>query len=451
MENEKEELEKEEAPRPRGNDKQASIFNLPKGMRDLVGSEYYAFHGFLEKAAEIAGYYGFKPIETPILEREAVFTTGIGKETDLVQKEIYSLRTKSGDRLTMRPEGTAAVMRAYIERGMHTLSQPVQLFYGGPFFRHEKPQRARYRQFYQFGLEAIGSEKSIMDATIIRIVATILEEAGFKNLSVDVNSIGDKKSRVIFRRELVAYYRKHIGDICSDCKRRLRTNPLRILDCKNVKCEPLKEQAPESISSLSDEDKKHFKEVLEYLETMGVEYKINNSLVRGLDYYSRTVFEILEKAPAVNPGETPANPLALAGGGRYDYLGKQLGSRKDIPGVGAAIGVDRIIEAPEYAHLMPKSVRKPKVFFIQLGFEAKLKSLVITETLRKAHIPILQALSKDKLGVQLGTAEKLGIPYVIIIGQKEALENTVIVRNMETHSQDTIPIPDLAQHLKKIK
>jgi len=455
------------------------LLQSPKGMRDILGDEYYRYQGLFEKAQEIAVYYGFKPIETPALEKEDLFARGVGESTDIVEKEIYTLKTKGGSKLAMRPEGTAPIMRAYLEHGMHTWPQPVMLYYGGPFFRHERPQRGRARQFMQFGFEILGSAKSIADAIIIRTMMDVLEEVGFKDLSIDINSIGDSECRPAYIRTLTAYYKKHIDELCAHCKKRLKDNPLRLLDCKNKGCEPLKEDAPEALNHLCAGCKQHFKEVLEYLDMMDIPYTINNSLVRGLDYYTRTVFEIIEtivpeeevqkEVPHEDPdtenaetagdkknGKEPekepeAVPLTIAAGGRYDNLAKMLGGKKPVSAVGGAIGMDRIIGRPELKSLSPRIMKKPKIYFIQLGFEAKLKSLSVIEILRKARIPIAQSLNKDGLAAQLATAERMKVPYTIIFGQKEAMEGTVIVRNMNNRSQDTVPIDRLPEYLKKIK
>ncbi|MEK7128600.1 MAG: histidine--tRNA ligase [Patescibacteria group bacterium] len=423
-----------------------SNMTSPKGMRDLQSEEYYAFQGFFEKAQEVAVYYGFKPLETPILENEEVFTTGIGEGTDIVDKEMYILKTKGGDRLALRPEHTAPLMRAYIEHGMQTMPQPVMLYQYGPSFRHDKPQRGRYRQFWQFDIDAIGSEKSIMDAITIKTCISILEEAGASNLSIDINSIGDKECRGAYIKELTGYYRKHVGELPSIDRERLKTNPLRILDSKEEKTKEVNKNAPDSVSFLCPSCKKHFKEVLEYLEEMGIQYNLNKNLVRGLSYYTRTVFEIVEQE-----GAEDGSPLALAGGGRYDYLARQLGSKKDVPAVGVSIGVDRIVSSPWYKKLAPRILKKPKIYFIQLGPEAKLKSLNVIEILRKAHIPIAQSLSKDSLGSQLAIAERLAIPYTLIFGVKEALDNAVIVRDMSNRSQDTVKLNKLLEYLKELK
>lgn len=418
----------------------------PKGMRDIVGEDYYKFQGFFEKAQEVAVYYGFKPIETPILEYEDTFTTAIGVGTDAIDKEMYSLKTKGGDHLAMRPEGTAGVMRSYIEHGMSNLPQPQMFYYYGPYFRHDKPQRGRYRQLYQFGLESIGSDKSIIDALLIKATITILEEAGAKDLIVQINSMGDKEDRISYLKELTNYYKKHLEKLAPLDRERLKTNPLRILDSKEPETIVINQGAPDIVSHLGAAAKKHLREVLSALDEMNIAYEINKNLVRGLSYYTRTVFEISDPYPV--DGE-PA--LSIAGGGRYDLLAKQLGSKKDAPAMGVGIGVDRVIESGWFKNLCPRILKKPKVYFIQVGLEAKLKSLAVIEILRKAHVPMIQSLSKDSLGAQLGVAEKSEVPYVLIFGQMEAMNGSVIVRNMETRSQETVKLADLPTYIKQLK
>jgi histidyl-tRNA synthetase len=424
----------------------AKNFTSPKGMRDLINEQYYGFQGFFEKAQEVAVYYGFKPIDTPMMEHIEVFTSTIGEGTDIVEKEMYSLKTKGGDHLALKPEHTAPLMRSYIEQGMQNLPQPVMFYQYGPVFRHDNPQRGRYRQFWQFDLDSLGSDKSIIDALIIKVTMSILEEAGATNLTVDINSIGDKECRHIYIKELTNYYKKHISGLAHIDRERLKTNPLRILDSKEEKTKEVNKEAPDAVSFLCTSCKKHFKEVLEYLEEMNIGYNINKNLVRGLSYYTRTVFEIIEQN-----GSEDGTPMTIAGGGRYDYLGKQIGSKKDVPAVGISFGVDRIIASPWYKNLSPRIMKKPKIYFIQLGSEAKLKSLNIIEILRKAHIPIAQSLSKDSLGSQLAIAEKLGVPFAIIFGVKEALDDSVIVRDMSNRSQETVKLSKLLEYLKEIK
>lgn len=433
------------------------LFQSPKGMRDILGEDFYNLQGFFEKAQEIAEYYGFKPLQTPILEYEEIFSKGVGGGTDIVDKEMYSIKTKGGDKLVMRPEGTASAMRSYIEHGMQNKPQPVKLYYSGPIFRHDKPQKGRYREFYQFGIEVLGSQKSIMDAMVIHIGILMLREAGINNIFLKINSIGDAESRKDYLKELVNYYKKHLGKMSAVDRQRLKDNPLRILDSKDPNLLEINAEAPQSLSFLNNVSKKHFKEVMENLDELGIDYEIDHTLVRGLDYYSHTVFEFFtldekkseEEAKDGEEVELAPKTLALGGGGRYDYLSKTMGYKKEIPGVGFALGIDRILEASTKIP-NPRIKKKAKVFFIQLGTEAKMKSLKVIEVLRQNKIPVRQSLSKDSLGSQLAIAEKSKIPHTIIFGQKEALENTVIVRDMSTRSQKNVDIDKLAKYLKNL-
>jgi len=421
-------------------------------MRDLIGDEFYLYQGFFEKASEIASYYGIKPIDTPMIEDAGVFERTSGESSDVVEKELYPLKTKGGSKFALRPEFTAGVMRSYMENGMRTWPQPVMLYSYGPVFRHDKPQRGRFRDPRQFNIEIIGTEKSMADVLSIHVVDTILKESGLTNIHFEVNSIGDRESRAAFQKELTSYYRKHVSNLtknCGDCLRRLKTNPLRLLDCKNETCVELREEAPVPMNYLNATSKKHFKEVLEYLEALGIEYTINNHLVRGLDYYSQTVFEIFYTPETKS--EDDVKPLAIGAGGRYDYLAKQIGNKKEIPAVGVALGVDRILMLDEYNKQGPRIVKKPKVFFVQLGYDAKLKSMTIVEILRKAKIPINHSLSKDSLSGQLATAEKLKIPYTMILGQKEVLDDTVIIRDMVNRSQKVVKTDKIADYFKNNK
>jgi len=424
------------------------LLQSPKGMRDILGTEYYEMQGFFEKAQEIAMYYGFTPVETPTLEHEEIFLKGAGEGTDIADKEMYGFKTKGGDRLAMRPEGTAAVMRTYIEHGMRALPQPVMFYYQSAMFRHDKPQKGRFRQHHQFGLEMLGTDKPIADALIIKTTMTILEEAGATDLFININSIGDADSKKEYQKALKVYYRKHVNDLGKTDQERLKTNPLRILDSKDPKSIAVNEEAPDSVSFLTNDAKKHFKRVLEFLDECEIPYQINKSLVRGLDYYTHTVFEIMEK---VTEEDGTEREIAICGGGRYDYLAKAIGHRKDVPGVGVGIGIERVIGSSWWKNLTPRIIKNAKVYFIQLGFDARLKSLNVLEMLRKARIPVRQAISKDNLGSQLALAEKLGLPYVVIFGQKESIDGTAIVRNMKDRSQKIVKLDELVDYLKKLK
>lgn len=420
------------------------LLQAPKGMRDFKGDLFYMKQGFYEKAQEISEYYGFSGIELPVLEHTEIFTKGVGDGTDIVDKEMYNLKTKGGSHLVLRPEGTAGIMRSYIEHGMGALPQPVFLYYGGPFFRHERPQKGRYRQFYQFGLEIIGSEKAVLDAIAIQTGYQILKESG-KEIAIKINTLGDAEVRKEYLKVLKAFYKKNIKEISEKDKARLETNPLRVLDSKESSTCKVNESAPTIISILNESSKKHFKAVLEYLDAAEIPYEIDNTLVRGLDYYTHTVFEYLIY------NEDGSSSLALGGGGRYDGLAKTMGHTKDVPAVGLGLGVDRILEISKEGAFNPKIRKKSKFFFIQLGYEAKAKAFEIIEILRKKKYSITHALSKNNLGAQLSKAEELGVPYALIFGKKEAIDGTVIVRNMDSQSQKIVPIPELANYLKTLK
>lgn len=420
------------------------LLQNPKGTRDFEGDMFYAKQGFYEKAQEIAEYYGFNGIELPILEHQEIFVKGVGDNTDIVEKEMYTIKTKGGDALVMRPEGTAGVMRSYIQHGMGNRPQPVFLYYGGPYFRHERPQKGRYRQFYQFGLEIIGSEKAVLDAITIQTGYQILRESG-RDITIKINTLGDTETRKEYLKILKAFYRKNKKRISSKDLERLGTNPLRVLDSKEPETIEVNQEAPTMIENLNKESKAHFKSVLEYLDAAGIPYEIEHTLVRGLDYYAHTVFEY------VTQDVSGKLSLALGGGGRYDGLAKVMGHTKDVPAVGLALGVDRVLEISDEGAFNPKIRKKPKYFFIQLGYEAKAKSFEIIEILRKKKYSIKHSMSKNNLGKQLGLAETLNIPYALIFGKKEAIDKTVIVRNMKTRHQDTVAITDLADHLKNCK
>ncbi len=417
-------------------------------MHDILPEDYIFYQNVYDKAEEIASYYGFQPIQTPHLEKTDLFTASIGPSTDIVEKQMYTLKTRGGDRLALRPEGTAPVIRSYCEHGMQTLPQPVMFWYKGAFFRHESPQKGRLREFQQFGLEIINEPKPVAEAIIVQVLKLILEELGVGPVIVHINSIGDKECRPDFRKELVNYYRKNAKNLCKDCQRRLKINPLRLLDCKEQKCIDLKEGTPQMIDYLCSSCKQHLKETLEFFDLREISYFLDSHLVRGLDYYSGTVFEFFSDKGGSASGREEISGDALAAGGRYDYLAKTLG-KKDFPSAGGAIGVDRVIQLMKEKKIAPRQKKAPKIFLVQLGTVAKYKSLEIIEMFRKARIPVSQSISKDSLRGQLKLAGRLNVPYALILGQKEALENSIIVRNMESGTQETVAIKEVVEVIKK--
>jgi histidyl-tRNA synthetase len=417
-------------------------FQLPTGMHDILFEEQRYFQKIYDVIEDIANFYRFEKIDTPILENTELFSRGVGLATDIVQKQMYSLRTRGGDYLTLKPEGTAPIVRAYIEHGMQNLPQPVKLWYFGPFFRYERPQAGRFRQFYQFGFEILGEKDPIIDAQIILIFLQILKELKFKNLILEINSIGDSQCRPYYKKLLVNYFRSRENSLCPNCRRRLRENPLRILDCKEEKCQPIITQAPQMIDHLCEECHEHFKEVLEFLDELEISYRLNSHLVRGLDYYTKTVFEISEET------EAGKNQGALVGGGRYDNLSKFLG-RRDVPGCGGAAGIERIAGLLRDKKIKLPSLPTPEIFLTQIGDLAKKKSLKTFEEFRKARIHIAESFSRDSLRSQLSRANHLGVKFALILGQREALEGTIIIRNMKNGSQETVKLDRVVEIIKK--
>jgi histidyl-tRNA synthetase len=418
-------------------------FQTPKGMHDILGGNWKYFKRIFGVVEEIADFYNFERIETPVLEEAELFTKGIGLSTDIVQKEMFLLKTKGGDCLALRPEGTAPIVRAYIQHGMQSLSQPVKLWYFSQFFRYEHPQAGRFRQFWQFGFEILGEQNPALDAQIILIFFEILKELGFENLIIKINSIGDSFCRPYYKKTLVSYLKHRAYALCPDCKRRLKENPLRILDCKEDRCRQIISQAPQILNHLCENCKDHLKLVLEFLDELQLPYNLDPYLVRGLDYYTKTVFEIFEES------EKGRAIGALVGGGRYDNLAKILGGG-EVPAVGGAGGVERIVELMKGKEIKLPKEKRAKIFFAQIGELAKKKSLKLIEEFRKEKIPIYESLGKDSLKAQMKLADKFGVKYVLIFGQQEALKDEILLRDMESGKQKKLRLKNLIKEIKKI-
>ncbi len=413
------------------------------GMRDILPADQVYLKRIQKAIENVTHYYGFGKIDTPILEFAEVFSKSAGVATDIVEKEMYAFRTKGGDLVALRPEFTPGIVRSYIEHGMYNLVQPVKLWAMGPCFRHDRPQKGRYRQFLQASLEVIGDKSPSTDGQIIQMSYDVLKDIGFKNINIQVNSIGDSECRPQFKKILTSYFRAKKSSLCSDCQRRLKENPLRILDCKEEKCQAVKAGAPQIIDNLCENCHSHFKQVLEFLDELELPYTLNPYLVRGLDYYTKTVFEIVEQS------ELGSTYGSLASGGRYEGLVKLLGGR-DTPACGVGIGVSRIMELmmEKEIKVENKKEEKAEIFLAQLGLLAKRKSLKLFEEFRAAKIPVMESLSKDSLGSQLKLADKMGAKWVLIFGQKEALEGFITLRNMENGVQTEIKLDKVVEEMK---
>ncbi|MGC9046761.1 MAG: histidine--tRNA ligase [Minisyncoccia bacterium] len=409
-----------------------------KGMSDILPKDEKYWFLFWKAAAEVAELHGFHYIETPILEYADLFELGIGSNTDIVEKEMYTFETKGGERVALRPEGTAPVMRSYVQNHLGYFMSPVKLFYNGPMFRYENPQAGREREFHQWGFEIIGEYDVVYDFEIITMILEIFQKLKLGDLSLKVNTIGCKVCRPAYRTKLKAYYRQHKKELCDDCKRRYERNIFRLLDCKVPTCVEITSKAPTIYNYLCHTCNQHFKSLLELLEDNNISYEPDPILVRGLDYYNRTVFEIFHKD----------FNFALAGGGRYDYLFEVIGGRP-LPAVGGAIGIERVIEVMKKLGINWAGKNKNKLFIIAVGDQSKKHIPKIMAMLRQNGFIVLEALGKKSLSHQLKAADKAGVNLSLILGQKEIFEESIIVRNMKTGVQETVLQKQLVDFIKK--
>jgi len=414
------------------------LYRAPRGTSDILPKEQAYWRYMEQKVAHIGQLYGYERIDDPAFEDTRLFTRSVGEDTDIVKKEMYTFKDRGGSLLTLRPEGTAPVCRAYLEHGLHNRPQPVKLYYIASIFRYERPQAGRYRQHYQFGYEAIGDDDPALDAEVIDMAWQFFLSVNLRHLSLQLNSIGCKKCRPGYIAALKDYYADHTHQLCSDCKTRLKRNPLRLLDCKKPSCQQIADSAPRSIDYLCPECEEHFSRLNRYLELLDLPFVVNHHLVRGLDYYTRTVFEIQPEG-----GGTQST---LVGGGRYDDLIEELGG-KPTPAIGFAAGIERIILNLKKQNVAIPPIPKPKVFIAYLGDEARDEAIKLASTLRRGDIGVIEAVGDKSLKAQLRQANALGVGYAVIIGEEEVRTDTVILRDMTSAEQKTVPINELRGHL----
>ena len=417
-------------------------FRAPRGLRDLLPPERQAFARLERLAAELAGRYGYRPIETPLLEQVAVFERGLGEVTDVIEKELFLLqpREEDGERWALRPEPTAGIVRAYIQHGMHTWPQPVKLAMTGPMFRYDRPQAGRYREFRQFDVEVIGDPGPAVDAEIIELAARFYREAGLENVVIQLNSIGDPVCRPAYIEELTAYYRKHARELPPLERARLERNPLRILDSKDTAVAALNAAAPKAIDRLCDACAAHFAGVRAHLHALGVGYELEPRLVRGLDYYTRTAFEVF-------PAGATGQQSAIGGGGRYDGLVELLGGRP-TPGIGFGIGLDRVILALQVAGAATGEEQVPLAVVVGSASDDTATRLRIATDLRGAGLAARAELGTRKLGKQLEAAARDGAHFAVIVGD-ELGDGHVQLRDLEAGTQRAVPTAGLARELER--
>jgi histidyl-tRNA synthetase len=416
------------------------LYKAPRGTFDILPQEDAYWKYVEEKASSLCRLYGYRPLSTPIFEDAQLFIKTVAGGTDIVDKEMYIFEDKSGQQLALRAEITAPVCRAYLEHGLFNLVQPVKLYYIGPAFRYERPQFGRYRQHHQFGFEALGEADPALDVEVIEMAQQFFYSLGLSQFSIQLNSIGCKVCRPGYLEVLKQHYSSYTDRLCPDCKVRLVKNPLRLLDCKNKDCQEIAKTAPKITDYLCPECQIHFQSVQNYLTTMGIPFHLNHRLVRGLDYYTRTVFEV---EPRNRGGQS-----TLGGGGRYDDLIEELGG-KPTPAVGFATGLERIIlNLKEQKAEIPES-RRPDAFIAYLGEEAKVKAMKIASTLRKTGIAIITATGDKSLRGQMRQANSMGAAYALILGEQEIRNQNVILRDMKSGEQKTIPVAEIDGMLKQ--
>ena len=429
-------------------------FSRLRGVRDILFDEYKYYDLLKKKACDLASVYGFNRVETPMLERIELFERSTGKDTDIVSKEMYSFIDKSGNKIALRPEATPGLVRAYIEHGLFNLPQPVKMFWLGPVFRYEKPQSNRWRQHTQFDLEIIGEDSPVADTQIILIAYNFFSELQI-DVQVQINSIGCPECRSEYINKLEEYYKERgkRTKLCVDCKKRFNKNLLRLLDCKVEACREVSADAPQIVDYLCDGCRDHFIKVLEYLDEMDIPYNLNPFLVRGLDYYTRTVFEIV---PIFEETENEENKdsssfqrqVSLCGGGRYDGLVEILGGRP-TPALGFGLGLERVVKKIREKNIPLKSDKGDIIFLAQLGDQARRKMFVFFEEMRRRGYKVRQAFTKDRLKAQLEEANRLGAKQTLILGQKELIDGTIIIRDMDSGTQEVIDFKKIYSEINK--
>lgn len=417
-------------------------FQTPKGTVDILPTEARTWRYLEQKVHSICERYNYNEIRTPIFESTELFQRGVGETTDIVEKEMYSFVSRGNDPLTLRPEGTAPTVRAYVEHKMYgDPNQPVKLYYMGPMFRYERSQRGRQRQFHQFGIETIGSHDPAIDAEIIALASQLFDELGIKGVTLELNSVGCSVCRPIHREQLVAYLTPHKDSLCKDCQSRLDRNPMRILDCKEDSCKRITANAPSIVDHLCEECTDHFAHVKGHLERMNIPYEVNPSLVRGLDYYTRTAFEFME--------ESIGAKSTICGGGRYNGLVEEIGG-PDQPGIGFGLGIERLLLALEAQGIELPFKKGIDFYLITLGEASSQERVRILQELRKAGVRVDSDYMERKMKAQIKAADRLGAAYVLILGDDELAEGIIQLKDLATGEQKQVKLAELVDTCKRL-
>ncbi|MBC2581138.1 histidine--tRNA ligase [Clostridium sp. DJ247] len=402
----------------------------PKGTKDVLPGDSYKWHYVEQKFEELAKTYGIREIRTPIFENTELFTRGVGETTDVVQKEMYTFEDKGGRSVTLKPEGTAPAVRAFVENSLYADSQPTKLYYFTPAFRYEKMQKGRLRQFHQFGVEVFGSKEASIDAEGISIAIRALDEFGLKDLSLNINSLGCPECRKKFNDALKQFLQENYETLCGTCKSRFERNPMRILDCKEKKCKEITKNAPTILDYICDECKDHFEELKKYLDAIGIKYTVDPQIVRGLDYYTKTVFEIIYK------------DLTVCGGGRYDKLIEELGG-PDIPAFGFAVGIERLLMTLETEGIEIPDLSYIDLYVGAMGAAAKIETFKLINSLRKIGIKCDCDHMNRSVKASMKYANKIGARFTVILGENELQSGIAKIKRMSDGEQFEVSLNNL--------
>ena len=416
------------------------MIQIPKGCKDVLPSQVYAWHKLEDTARSVAQAYAFKEIRTPVFEHTELFARGVGDTTDIVNKEMYTFLDKGGRSVTLRPEGTAGVARAFLEHGLAGGVLPFKAYYLISAFRYERPQAGRLREFHQFGCELYGAAGAAADAEIISLADAFLKKLGLKEVALQINSIGCKHCRARYHEALKAYFSPHIGEMCGDCRSRFEKNPMRILDCKEEGCKAIAAGAPRMLEYLCDDCRAHFESVKNLLSKVDVGFTVNPSIVRGLDYYSRTVFEFVSAAAGAQG--------TVLGGGRYDTLLEQMDG-KSVPAVGFAAGMERLLMVMEAENCMPPADMGAACYLAGMDAPSREKAFLLADELRREGISCEVDLMERSVKSQFKYADKTGARFVAVLGERELAEGAAQVKDMRASSSECVKFEELANYIQR--
>ena len=416
------------------------LTKAPRGTKDITPKESYKWNYVENKFREICGLYGYEEMRTPIFEHTELFKRSVGDTTDIVQKEMYSFTDKGDRDITLKPEGTAGVIRAFIENKLYSDAQPTKLFYITPCFRYERPQAGRQRQFHQFGVEAIGSDNPSLDAEVIALAVQFFNEVGLKDLAVRINSVGCPTCRAKYNELLKSYLDEKADVLCATCLERKDKNPMRVIDCKNPTCKENLQDIPFMADHICDDCKDHFEKLQSYLKEMDINFIVDKSIVRGLDYYKKTAFEIISN--------DIGSQSTVCGGGRYDGLVEQIGGPKGMSGIGFGLGAERLLLTMENNNIEIENPQSTDIYIVTIGEEAKLKSFKLLKDLRQNHISADNDHLDRSVKAQFKYSDKINSKFTIVIGEDELNNDSATLKNMSTSEQTTVKLSELVEELK---